>query len=71
MVEDVRIKFSQKLQSLRIERNLSQEKLALLCGIDRTHIGRIERLERTPSLVILQKIADGLEMSLTELLTFN
>ncbi len=71
MVEDVRIKFSQKLEKLRKERNLSQEKLALLCGIDRTHIGRIERLERTPSLVILQKIADGLEMSLTELLTFN
>ncbi len=71
MVEDVRIKFSQRLQNLRIERNLSQEKLALLCGIDRTHIGRIERLERTPSLVILQKIADGLGMSLTELLTFN
>lgn len=71
MVEDVRIKFSQRLQNLRIERNLSQEKLALLCGIDRTHIGRIERLERTPSLVILQKIADGLEMPLTELLTFN
>ena len=71
MVEDVRIKFSQRLQNLRIERNLSQEKLALLCGIDRTHIGRIERLERTPSLVILQKIADGLGISLIELLTFN
>ena len=71
MVEDVRIKFSQKLEKLRKERNLSQEKLALLGGIDRTHIGRIERLERTPSLVILQKIADWLEMSLTELLTFN
>lgn len=71
MVETVRIKFSQKLQDIRKERNLSQEKLALLCGIDRTHIGRIERLERTPSLTILQKIADGLKISLPELVTFD
>lgn len=71
MVSDVRKKFAERLKLLRNERNLSQEKLALLCGIDRTYIGRIERLERNPSLVILQKIADGLGISLIDLLTFD
>lgn len=70
MVSAVRIKFANKLKSIRKDRNLTQEALALLCGIDRTYIGRVERLERNPSLDILQKIADGLEITLNELLTF-
>ena len=42
-----------------------------MCGVDRTYVGRIERMERTPSLVVLQKFADGLGMSLIELLKFD
>lgn len=60
--------FAQRLISLRKERSLSQESLALKCGIDRTHIGRIERLERTPSLEVLYKLAKGFDMSLSQLL---
>ena len=71
MVSDVREKFAKKLNSIRESRGLSQEELAFMCGIDRTYIGRIERLERNPSLVVLQKIADGLGISLIELLTFD
>lgn len=57
--------------SIRKERGLSQEELALMCGVDRTYVGRIERMERTPSLVVLQKFADGLGISLIELLKFD
>ena len=64
------IKFSQKLKQIRKERALSQEKLALMCGIDRTYIGRIENLKRNPSLEVLYKIANGLDMELSELLKF-
>ena len=71
MSSDVLEKFAKKLNSIRETRGLSQEELAFLCGIDRTYIGRIERLERNPSLVVLQKIADGLGISLIELLTFD
>ncbi len=71
MVSDVQEKFAKKLNSIRESRGLSQEELAFMCGIDRTYIGRIERLERNPSLVVLQKIADGLGISLIELLTFD
>lgn len=68
MTRDIAKLFAQKLIKLRKERKLSQEKLALLCNVDRTHIGRIERLERTPGLEILDKIAIGLKIPLKELM---
>ena len=66
--EDISTKFANRLKQLREEKNLSQEQLALLCGLDRTYIGRIERLERKPSLVAVEKIANGLNMHILELL---
>lgn len=71
MVSDVRIKFAERLKFLREERNLSQEKLALLCDIDRTYIGRIERTKRNPSLDILYKLSRGLNISLSDLFDFK
>lgn len=68
MTRDIKKNFAEKLIQIRKERKLSQEKLALLCGIDRTHIGRIERLERTPGLEILDKLAVGLDIPLKELM---
>lgn len=68
MKRDIKKLFANKLIKLRQERKLTQEELALLCGIDRTHIGRIERLERTPGLEILDKIAIGLKIPLKELM---
>lgn len=68
MSSEVLYKFSQRLKMLRQERGLSQEGLALLCNIDRTYVGRLENLKRNPSLEILSKIADGLGMTLSELL---
>lgn len=70
MIRDVKKLFAQRLTKLRQERKLTQEELALLCGIDRTHIGRMERLERTPGLEVLDKIAIGLNIPLSKLLDF-
>ena len=64
-------KFANRLIKIREQRNLTQEALGLLCGIDRTYIGRIERLERNPTLLIVDKIAQGLDMNVSELLNFN
>lgn len=66
--DDILEKFANRLIELRKQRNLSQEELALLSGVDRTYIGRIERIERNPSLVILAKIAKGFNIKITELL---
>lgn len=68
MSSNVKLLFAEKLKSMRKERGLSQLELALRSNVDRTYIGRIESLERVPSLIILQKIADGLEIPLWQLL---
>ncbi|WP_338084913.1 helix-turn-helix transcriptional regulator [Dickeya fangzhongdai] len=46
---------------------LSQENLASATGIDRSHMGRIERGERNVTLLNLLRIADALEWSLEQL----
>jgi transcriptional regulator with XRE-family HTH domain len=61
-------KFGNRLRELRKKMGLSQEALALSCGLDRTYIGGIERGERNPSLINICKIAAALGISTKELL---
>lgn len=51
------------LRKHRTEANLSQEKLALKCNLDRTFIGMLERGERQPTISTLFSIADNLNIS--------
>lgn len=47
---DVIRAFGTTLKKYRIERNLSQEELALNCNLDRTYIGLLERFQRQPTI---------------------
>lgn len=57
---DVKRAFGERVRQLRAEKGLSQEALALACGIDRTYIGGVERGERNLSLLNIYRIAAGL-----------
>ena len=43
--------FGKKVKELRKQKGLSQEALALLCDLDRTYIGGVERGERNIGLI--------------------
>ena len=52
----------------REKRGLSQEALAHLSGLSRTHIGEIERGEVSVSFAALEATADGLGIALSDLM---
>ncbi|MCB0380897.1 MAG: helix-turn-helix transcriptional regulator [Flavobacteriales bacterium] len=62
--------FGQQLKKLRVEKNLTQEQFARKCGLHKNYIGMIERGERNPSLVNIEVIARGLEISISDLMKF-
>jgi transcriptional regulator with XRE-family HTH domain len=56
------------IKNKRKELNISQEELAGLSGVDRTYISFLERSKRNPSILNLQKVCQGLNTSLSNLL---
>jgi transcriptional regulator with XRE-family HTH domain len=64
---EVRRRVALNIKRLRAERQLSQEELADRAGLHRTYISGVERAVRNPTLTVLDKIASGLGVSLTEL----
>jgi len=60
--------FGKVLQSIRLKKGLSQEKLALDCGLDRTFISMLERGLRQPSLTTIVKISNTLQIKPSKLL---
>ncbi|MDP2997103.1 MAG: helix-turn-helix transcriptional regulator [Bryobacterales bacterium] len=59
--------FGQRVRELRAKKGLSQEALALVCDLDRTYVGGVERGERNISLLNIRKIADALGVEVREL----
>ncbi|WP_179990867.1 MULTISPECIES: helix-turn-helix domain-containing protein [unclassified Acinetobacter] len=56
------------LRKKRAEKKISQEALALQCGIDRSYLGRIERGEVNITVLKLYELASVLQIDAKELL---
>ena len=50
------------IRTERGKRGLSQEALALAADVDRTYVSQIERGIANPSLLILQQLAEALDL---------
>lgn len=61
------VKFEQRIRELRQKTGLSQEKFALMIGMDRTYFSSVESGKRNISLLNIKKIADGLEITVDKL----
>jgi len=64
----VQVRFGERLREVRLEKELSQEKLAELAGLHRTYVSSVERGERNISLVNIEKLAVALGVSLKDLM---
>ena len=60
-----------RLKEIRKKMGISQEDVAFRCDTHPSHIGQMERGERNPTLETLEKIALGLDISVSELLDFD
>lgn len=65
---DVSSRFGARLRQLRRERNMTQLRMAVDFGIDRTFISDVERGRKSISLPMLEVLALGFQLSLSELL---
>jgi transcriptional regulator with XRE-family HTH domain len=63
-------KLGSRIKELREEKGMDQKSFAFDCGIGRTQLYMIENGKTNPRLLTLIKIADGLEISIDDLLTF-
>lgn len=56
-----------RIRELRVKKELSQEKFALLIEMDRTYFASVELGKRNVSIKNIEKIAKGLDITLEEL----
>jgi transcriptional regulator with XRE-family HTH domain len=65
-LEEVKTTLAINLKAIRHGRGLAQERLALDAGVDRTVVSKIERAVTNPSLDVLLKLANQLDVELVE-----
>ena len=67
MENNIQTKIGQRIKELRNQKSISQEKFALSIEMDRTYLASVEAGKRNISITNLHKIANGLNISLSEL----
>lgn len=56
-----------RIRILRTEKGISQEELAHKAGVSTSHIGKLERGEKNPSLNSIEKVINALETTFEDL----
>lgn len=67
-MSDLSVVIGQLIRNARLKKKISQEKLALICDIDRSYLGRIERGEVNITIEKLYEIATALDVDAKKLI---
>ncbi|WP_028100462.1 helix-turn-helix domain-containing protein [Pseudoduganella violaceinigra] len=62
------VALGQAIRDIRLERDMSQESLALLAEVDRSYLGRVERGDNNVAVLSLLKIAEALDITVRDLI---
>ncbi len=65
------IRFGRQIIKLRNDLGISQEELAFRSELSRTYIGCIERGEKNPTIVTIEKLAKGLNITKSKLMDYE
>ena len=68
MATDICEQFGERLRQIRRKQKVTQEELAHRVGMDVSYLSELENGRKEPCLRKMKEIAQGLEISLTELL---
>lgn len=61
------ILLGKKIREIRLQKKITQTEIAYRCGFDKSNYNTIESGKRNPTILSLIKIANALEVSLTDL----
>lgn len=67
MDKDIKVRFGKRIQTLRKNSSISQEKFALMIDMDRTYLASVEAGKRNISICNIEKLANGFNMSISDL----
>ena len=65
--KQIKQNIASNIRQYRAKKKISQEKLSELTGISQQHISNIENEQVNPSIELLLKIADALDVTLNDL----
>jgi transcriptional regulator with XRE-family HTH domain len=68
MANSIHVRFGINLRKIRLDKNISQEKLADLAGLHRTYVSSVERGERNVTLQTVERLAKALGVSMSKLM---
>jgi transcriptional regulator with XRE-family HTH domain len=66
--KEILVQFGDRVREIRKQKGLSQEELSFKANLHRTYIGMIERAEKNITLLNIEKIANALEVDISDLL---
>ncbi len=70
-MEDINIRIAQQVREIRLLHGYTLDVLASRCQVSRSAISLIERGEASPTAVVLEKLANGLGVPLTQLFAIS
>lgn len=66
-MSDLQMKIGEKIKTLRIEKKMTQQKLALECAVEKAGMSRLEAGRSNPTLRTLVRICTALGVPIEEL----
>ena len=66
--DPVLVALGEAIRRVRLSKDISQEKLALLAEVDRSYVGRVERGDNNVAVLTLARLASALDISIAKLM---